>query len=85
MTRNEINDLLIKLGHPLEDIIWAMGKAIGLQLTCIFKSCKDRALGDAKKMGVSKMAVAHSTVKGERLFIYISSPFTASMGGKITD
>ena len=59
-----------------------MGKTMGLQLTGTFKFCKACALGKDKMAGVSKMAVPCSMVKGKWLFIDISSPSTASLGGK---
>ena len=41
----EINSIHTELWHPLEDIIWATGKVMGLQLTGMFKTCENCALG----------------------------------------
>ena len=81
-SKTDIRELYTERGHPSEDITWATGKAMGLQLTGMFKPCKDCALTEAKKNGMSKMALSCSMVKGKRLFIDISSPSTATMGGK---
>ena len=59
-----------------------MEKALGLQLTGTLKSCEACALGKTKMTGASKITVPCSTVKGERLFFDISSPFTAGMVGR---
>ena len=70
-------ELQTELGHPSEEITGAMGKTMNLQLTGTFITCKACTLGKAKKARVSKMAVAHLTVKDDRLFINISSLSTA--------
>ena len=51
--RKDINDLWRELGHPLEDITQALGKAMGLKLPGALKSCKACTLGKAKRPGVS--------------------------------
>ena len=53
-----------------------MGKAIGLQLTSMLKTCEDCALDKAKEAGVSKMAVSSLTVKGKKNIVNINSPST---------
>ena len=68
-----------ELRHTLDAITEANGKAMGLQLIGMFKSCKACALGKAKK---ERVAEPCSIIKGERLFIDISSSSMASMGGK---
>ena len=50
----------------------------------MFKSCQDGAQGKAKIVRVSKTAVSYSTIKEGMLFLDISSPPTANMGGKKT-
>ena len=55
---------------------------MGLQLIGMCEPCEACALGKAKKARVSMTAVPCSTVKEKRLLINISSPSTASMGGK---
>ena len=78
----DINESFTELEYFLEEITEAMGKNMGLQLTNMFKTCEDCALGKAKKAGVSKTSAANSTINGERIFIDISSPPTVSTGGK---
>ena len=55
---------------------------MGLKLITTFEQCEECVLDKVRKGRVSKMAVPHSTVKGERMFMNISSPSTTSMGGK---
>ena len=81
-TKNNVNDLHTELGYPLEDTTPGTGEAMEIQLINTFKHCKGFALGKAKKAKVSKMAIPHSLVEGKRLFVDISSPFTASVGDK---
>ena len=49
--RKGINDLHTELGHSLEEITWAMGEVIDLQLTSMFEPCKACALGKAERLG----------------------------------
>ena len=51
-------------------------------MNALFKAYEDCVLGKAKKAAVSKSAIERSKIKGERLFIDISSPYTISMGSK---
>ena len=44
LKRKDVNALHTELGHPLEEIILARGKAIGHQLTDTFEHCKACAL-----------------------------------------
>ena len=81
-SEKNINELNNELGIPLDKITQAMGRSKGTQLNSKFKTCGDHALGKAKKAGVSKVAVACSTVKGKRLFIDASTPSTASKCSK---
>ena len=67
-----INALHTELGHPLEDITQETGKAMDIHLIGMFKHYKACALEKAKS----------SIIKGKMLFLYISSPSTAIMGGK---
>ena len=53
----DINELHIELMYPFEEIIQATGKTMGLKLTGAFKTFEDFALENAKKAGVSKLAV----------------------------
>ena len=80
--KKNVNNLHVKLGHQLETITWSTAKATGIQVTGMFKPCEDCALGKAKQCAVSKMAVPHSHILGERLFFDISSPSTPTFGGK---
>ena len=82
LKRKGVNALDNMLGHPLEEITQTIGKAMGLKLTGMFRTCKACALGRAEKANVSKTTILHSMIKGKRLFIDVSSPSTASMGGK---
>ena len=77
-----INALHTELGHPLEDITQETGKAMDIHLIGMFKPYKACALEKAKSSGVSKIAIPCSIIKGKMLFLYISSPSTAIMGGK---
>ena len=72
----DINVLYAVISHPSKVITQATGRVMGLNLTGILKSCKDFALGNAKKGCVSKKTVEHSKIMGERLFFNISSPLT---------
>ena len=82
LKRKDNNNLHTEQGHPLEDLTWATGKAIGLQLTGTFKPTKACILGKAQKAQVSKIAVQCLIVNGGRLFINESSPFTADNDSK---
>ena len=55
---------------------------MGLQFIGMFEHPEAYALRKAKKAEVQKMAASCSMVKGERLFIKISSPSAASMEKK---
>ena len=82
LPKKEINDLHVELGHPSEAILRSTAKGIGIQVTGTFKPCKDCALGKAKQQAVSKKAVPHSQILGEKFFFDISSPSTLTFGGK---
>ena len=82
LPKKDINDLHIELGHPSEAITWSTAKALGIEVTGMFKSCEDCALGKAKQCTVSKKAVPLLQVWGERLFFDISSPSTPTFGRK---
>ena len=55
---------------------------MGLYLTVLFNPFENCTLGKTKKGGVSKRAVDHSKILGERLLFDISSPSTPTFGGK---
>ena len=55
---------------------------MNLKFSGMFYSCNSCALCKAKKARARKTAVPCSMVKGRRLFIYISSPSTVSLGSK---
>ena len=80
--KKNINDLHIELGHPSDIITHANAKALGIQVTSTFKPCEDCALGKAKQCTVSKKAVPHSKILGERLFFDINSTSVPTYGGK---
>ena len=80
MKRKDINELHTELGHPLGEITWAMVKATSLQLTDTFNTCEDCSQGKVNEAETTKIAVAHSAVKGEMLLTDIISPFTAHTG-----
>ena len=82
LPKRNINNLHIELGHPSETITHATTKALDIQVIGIFQPWKDCALGEAKQWAVSKKAVHHSKILGERLFFDISSPSTPTFGGK---
>ena len=54
------------------------GRAIGLNLTDMFKPCEDYALAKAKKDIVSKKAVEHSKILEEKLFFNINTLWVLS-------
>ena len=80
--KKNINDLHVELGNSSESITHATALALGIQVTSTFKLCEDCTLQKAKQQGVSKTAVAWSTILGERLFFDISSPSTPTFGSK---
>ena len=51
-----------ELGCPSETNIWAIGTAMSLHLSGIFKPCQDSVLGKAKKSGVSKKNIKQSKI-----------------------
>ena len=69
-------------GHPSEEITWAIGKEMGLQLIDTVKPCKTCSLGKAKKAGASKTTVSSSIRKAEWLSMDINSSSTTIMDGK---
>ena len=77
-----INNLHIELGHPSKTITLTTAKALGIQVTSMFKPCEDCTLGNAKQCAVSKKALPCSKVLGERLLFDISCPSTLTFGGK---
>ena len=82
LPKKNINILHIELGHPSETITQAITKALGIQVTGTFKPYEDCTLGEVKKHTVSKKAVPHSKILGERLFFNISCSSTPTFGGK---
>ena len=80
--KKNVNDLHIELSHPSKSITHTTAKAMGIQVTGIFKPYEDYAMGKAKQQGISKKAVAQSKILGKRLFIDVSSPSTPSFGDK---
>ena len=48
-TKKDINDLHAKMDHPSEFIAHTTGRAMGIHLTGMFKTCEDCALGKAKR------------------------------------
>ena len=81
LIQENINNLHAELGDPSEVITHATTKEMGIQVTGIFRSCEDCALGKTKKGRVCKKAVVCSKVWGERQFFDISSPITPTFGG----
>ena len=82
LTKRNINNLRVELGHPSETITQATAKALGIQVTGTFKPCKNYALCKAEQCTVSKMAVPCSQILGKRLFFDISPPSTPTFGSK---
>ena len=64
LKRKDNNSLHNELNHPFEDVTWAMGKAMGLNLIGTFKPCKACTLGKAKENVENMMTVLCSMVKG---------------------
>ena len=62
-------------------ITHALAKSMGIEVTGIFKPCKECALGKAKMGVIRKKAVAFSIFL-KRLFFNISFPSTPTFGGK---
>ena len=81
--KKDINILHAELGHPSEVITCATGKAMGLHLTDMFKSCEDCTLGKEEQGCMSKKAVECSKLLRERLFFNINSPPTPNLEGKM--
>ena len=65
--------LIIELEHLSEEIT---------QVTCKASNLKRLCMREAKKVGVSKIAVSWSTIKQDSLYIDNSSPLTKSLGSK---
>ena len=82
LPKKNINNIHVDLGYPSENITQATTKALGIQVTGTFKPCEECALGKAKQSAVSKKAVHHSKMLGERLFLYITSPTIPTFGSK---
>ena len=80
--KKNVNDLHVELGHPSETITHATAIAVSFQVTSTFKPSEHCTLEKAKKSEVSKKAVAHSKMLGERLFFDISFPSPPTFGGK---
>ena len=78
--KKNINNLQVELGHPSKSITHATAKALDIEITSTFKPYEDCTLGKAKQQAVSKKAVPHSKILGERLFFDISSPSTPTFG-----
>ena len=76
-----VNEYHEQLGHPSMDSTKLTATARGVTLKGPTYPCKDCAIGKGKQKGVPKEPVPRSTVPGEKLFIDISSPKTASIGG----
>jgi hypothetical protein len=76
-----VNEYHEQLGHPSMDTTKQTAKARGINLIGPTYPCKDCAIGKGKQKRVSKESVPRSTVPGEKLFIDISSPKQASIGG----
>ena len=55
LMKKVINALYTKLGHLLEEIIQATGKAMDLQLIGILVPCKACALEKLKRLGQAKL------------------------------
>ena len=70
------------MGHPGEDVTRATGKHIGLKITGTFTPCKDCGVAKAGQSKMNKGVTSNSKIPGERIFIDISSPKTAILGGK---
>ena len=80
--RKNINDLHVKLRYPSESITCATAKALGIQVTSMFKLCEDCASGKAKQCDVNESAVPCSKILGERLSFDISSPSIPTFSSK---
>ena len=68
----KLNDLHLRLGHAHEAVIRQTAKEHGWVVTGSKIQCVECGLGKARKKSVNKEA-KRSKVKGERLFIDISS------------
>ena len=66
--RMVINELHVILGHHVQEITIAAGKAMNLKLIGTLKTCEDCALGKVKKAGVVKLPIKRSKVKSKRFF-----------------
>ena len=49
LTKQNINNLHVELGHPSEAIMGSTTKSLGIQVTGMFNPCEDCALGKAKQ------------------------------------
>ncbi len=77
-----VNDLCRGLGHPSEATTRDMGASMGIKVVGKFEPCDACILGKAKQRNANKTAVECSTIPGERLYLDISLPNTASLSGK---
>ena len=78
----DVNKFNQELGHTGEDVTRATGKHMGLTITGTFDPCKDCGVVKAKQPKMNKGVSSKSKIPGERIFIDISSPKSASLGGK---
>ena len=79
--KRNINNLHVELGHPSETITHITTKALCIQVTGMFKPCKDCDLGKAKQGAVSKKTTLIANFRG-KAFFDISTPFTPTLGSK---
>ncbi len=77
-----MNNLHRELGHPSEATKRATGKSVGIKVVGKFEPCEACILGKAMQRNTNKTAVEFSTVPGERLYLNISLPNTASLSRK---
>ena len=82
LNKKNIYGLHIESGHPSKSITHATAKAMGIQVTGTFKLYENCTLGKDQKSRVSKKAVYHLKILGERLYLYMGSPSTSIFEGK---
>ena len=82
LPKKNVNNLHVELGCPFKTITCATAKALSIQVIGTLKQCEYCALDKAKEQAVSKKAVPHSKILGERLFFDISFSSTPTFGGK---
>ena len=82
LLKKNIKNLCVKLKYLSKTITHATVKALGIQVTGMFKWHDNCVLGKAKQYAVSKKAVPCWKILGDRLFFDISSPSTSTFGGK---